>query len=1316
MSIRRLTSTTLASLCVLAGLLALAGASARAFTVHNYVPGAVPQLGAGVPTVGPHGEAVPLPGPLSLNASSMTIDSGHLWIAEAAGILGNGNVVFRIDEFDASTGAFISQLAHSEVTPRYGGSGIAVGHASGEAVTYVGEGIGPGGEAPAVAAFDEAGAQKTWSGAGTPAGSFGPFASGFDIAVDDASSPLDEYQGDVYVSDAPQGVIDIFHPEADGEEHYVGQITAGRIAGFPAGETFRPGHLAVSEANGDVIVENGAAYDILEPAALGGYTLAGEITGTPSGPLNPVNVAVDGASGEIYVIDGYGPAFVDQFSPTGAYLGRITGADTPSGKIGGAFSLAIEPSSQDVYVGDTQVRTGAAMDVFGPDVIRPDVATGSASNVGPTSATLNGTVNPDKAGAATCRFEWGTSKSFGEVAPCEPEAVAEGGSPVPVHATLSGLAPDTSYDYRLQASNQNGINPGEPVQDAEFTTPGPGIHHESVANVAATSATMQATIDPHTASTTYYFQYGTTSGYGVDVPLLSSGSPRGQSIGSGAGDVEVAQHLQGLQVNTAYHYRVVAISELAPGQYEEFDGPDQTFTTQKLGGELALADNRAWEMVSPPEKFGAKLEPISEQAGEIRAASSGDALTYVANTPVETEPQGFASKVQELSTRGPAGWAPVTITVPHIAATGQPVGYGPEYRSFSDDLSQAAIQPIGVFNPSLSVEASEQTAFLHATYLHGDVTDPCTSSCYHPLATGAAGYANVPPGTIFGEQGEGKCLIGCGPNFVGATPDMSHVVLSSKVGLTSGPGGGGGLYEWSAGSLAFIGKGQVGNPGAQGDGHSISDDGSRIVITGAAAGLEGLLMRDMTSGETVKLDAVQGGSGANRESGALFQAASSDGARVFFIDRQKLTKDAGEFGNEAHLYECEMVSEAGKLACKLTDLTPVSSSEPASVQGSVLGVSEDGSWVYFATRGRLGSEGGSGINLYMLRFDGTSWENPRFIATLSEEDSNDWSEHISAQPTRVSPDGRWLEFMSQASLTGYDNRDAVNGRPDAEVYLYDASTGRLSCASCDPTGARPIGREYHSLEPGEGGLVGGPAGIWQPSGWVAANVPGWQHTNIGEEVEDYQSRYLSDAGRLFFNTDDALVPQDVNGTEDVYEFEPPGVGACSTASATFSERSDGCVGLVSSGTSPTESGFLDASEGGGDVFFITGERLAPQDFDTSLDIYDAHECSAQAPCASVVSLPPACSTGDACKPAPTPQPASFGAPASATFSGAGNITPPTGGGAAPRSLSGAQKLARALKACRKKDRKQRAVCERKARRRYAAKRSRKANRTKGKKG
>ncbi len=244
-----------------------------------------------------------------------------------------------------------------------------------------------------------------------------------------------------------------------------------------------------------------------------------------------------------------------------------------------------------------------------------------------------------------------------------------------------------------------------------------------------------------------------------------------------------------------------------------------------------------------------------------------------------------------------------------------------------------------------------------------------------------------------------------------------------------------------------------------------------------------------------------------------------------------------------------------------------------------------------------------------------------------------------------------------------------------------------------------------------GGLTGGDR-VWRSEQGIAANIPGGTAYRLSEAF--YQSRFLSDNGRLFFNSSDALVPQDVNGAEDVYEYEPPGVGSCQTSSVTYSERSQGCIDLISSGTSGEESGFLDASGDGADVFFLTSAKLAAQDHDTAIDLYDAHECTSGSPCPpQPAATPPPCATGDACKPAPSPQPATFGAPPSATFSGAGNVTPGSGSpsgkqSARSKSLTHAQKLARALRECHRKQRVRRGTCERRARARYAGSRSGKA--------
>ena len=122
--------------------------------------------------------------------------------------------------------------------------------------------------------------------------------------------------------------------------------------------------------------------------------------------------------------------------------------------------------------------------------------------------------------------------------------------------------------------------------------------------------------------------------------------------------------------------------------------------------------------------------------------------------------------------------------------------------------------------------------------------------------------------------------------------------------------------------------------------------------------------------------------------------------------------------------------------------------------------------------------------------------------------------------------------------------------------------GSLVCASCNPTGGRPHGVEYRALgfngpDAGDGqDLAGAPVARGEPAGWSTML---------------YQSRYLTDGGRLFFNSSDALVAQDTNSSEDVYEYEPP-AGAeapardtCTSASATYSPVSLGCIDLISNG-------------------------------------------------------------------------------------------------------------------------------------------------------
>jgi hypothetical protein len=89
----------------------------------------------------------------------------------------------------------------------------------------------------------------------------------------------------------------------------------------------------------------------------------------------------------------------------------------------------------------------------------PAVVTGLGSSVRSASATLNATVNPDGGEVTECKFEYGTTPSYGQSAPCTPSP-GSGGAPVAVSAPITGLAPKTSYHFRISATNLGGTTQG----------------------------------------------------------------------------------------------------------------------------------------------------------------------------------------------------------------------------------------------------------------------------------------------------------------------------------------------------------------------------------------------------------------------------------------------------------------------------------------------------------------------------------------------------------------------------------------------------------------------------------------------------------------------------------------------------------------------------------------------------------------------------------------------------------------------------------------------------------------------------------------
>lgn len=359
---------------------------------------------------------------------------------------------------------------------------------------------------------------------------------------------------------------------------------------------------------------------------------------------------------------------------------------------------------------------------------------------------------------------------------------------------------------------------------------------------------------------------------------------------------------------------------------------------------------------------------------------------------------------------------------------------------------------------------------------------------------------------------------------------------------------------------------------------SVLSDGSEIFFTTG-----GKLYARLNYGErTVQLDASQEGSAGG---GGLFKVVTADGSQVFFTDDATagLTKDTVA-GSGTNLYRYDVNTG------RLIDLTPV-----GEANASLAGISEDGSYVYFSSDG---VQSGSQPNQF-----GETPENGKANLYVEHEGTVTFVMHGAGG--ELSANGAFLAFVSTVSLTGYDNLDSstgtiYSGKSDPEIYLYSAAANRFECASCNPSGEQPT----------NGGVILG---------------------------EGPNLHFVSDAGQVFFETGEALLPRDTDGVTDVYEYEY-----------------GGGLHLISAGTSSRESFLLDSTPSGSDVFFLTRQKLIPRDnFQEANKIYDARvDGGFPEP-----AVPPACTTPEGCRGANASLPSLYGAPASQTFNGAGNLAP-----------------------------------------------------------
>jgi hypothetical protein len=676
------------------------------------------------------------------------------------------------------------------------------------------------------------------------------------------------------------------------------------------------------------------------------------------------------------------------------------------------------------------------------------------------------------------------------------------------------------------------------------------------------------------------------------------------------------------------------------------------------GAALRLPDCRAYEQVSPVDK---NFTDALGEADVVQSSPSGEGVTFFSDAPF---PEALSATGPSLyiGTRADGEWSTQGL-VPPTAPRSQPEYGSASVLGLSEDLHTAIV------NTEPGLEADMVPG--RYSYIRDDAT-----GALRLLAPGVVAFADAAAddSRIVFESSE-QLMPEASPNavnlyewadgrlrVVGILP-ASEGGQAPSVGSAAGPGG------------PALGKGRGGATSGFYAQDTISEDGSRVFFSDRGTGR--IYMREPEAGRTIP---ISGGTEP-----AYWRAATADGSEVFYTEGEALYRFSVDAYKESKKPEAEALVEARE---QLTN-------SAAGVLGTLGIATETGSYAYFvATTVLAGNENaneevaeeGEG-NLYEWH-DGKT----RFIARLSTEDLYDeynWRDFYKANPdfapatgeksSRVTPEGTTVLFTSRRPLTSYDNDE------QGELYLYDATSGTLSCVSCSPSGTPATSEAYLADN-----LSIAPA--------PARNA--------------FLTRNLSEDGnRVFFQTEEALLPQDKNEQTDVYEWEREGAGgsdSCSRSSASFDESSGGCLYLISTGESDDQSYFGDASANGDNVFFFTRQSLVGQDRDENNDLYDARVDGGIA----AQNQPSATGCGgEGCLGSAAAAPI-FAAPSSATF--VGPVAPPLQPAAKSEPLTRAQKLDRALKACRSKSKKQRRrTCEARTRKRYGKHKAKKTARARG---
>ncbi len=567
---------------------------------------------------------------------SLALDnaSGDLLVADS------GPVV--IDVFENGTGAFVERFEHAF------GSGYLYVAADSSGGASNGRFYVSATSPKSVQAFEanrsphefsDTGASYISGNAitGTPSASF---SRPWNIAVDNS--------GNIYVIEQTKDVVDEFR--ASGE--FVQEVSGASVPGGFGEVT----GVAVDPTNGDILVVD-ARHEVVDEFDASGTYLS-QLTGTGPSEEAPFaglhgGIAVN-SGGYVYVSDAKANV-VDIFT-SAAILPKVTyGTVANQAQTSGELNASVdlnggpEVSSCEFQYGTTiaygssvpcspgtpyTTNTSVSATISGltpettyhyrlvlttangtkkasdqtyiPHAVA-GLTTDAATNVARNTTTLNAHYNGN--GEDThYYFEWGPTTSYGNTTPMVDEGSGSGSQGV--SAELTGLTVETTYHFRVVASNSVGTSYGD---DESFKTLAAveNLQTEAAANVTASSATLEASYNGIGEDVHYYFEWGPTTSYGNTTSI-----PPGLDAGSGSGPQALSFELEHLEVDSTVHYRVIATD--AAGVTH---GGDRSFTTlgrYQFSSDLGSAGSGDGQLSNPRDLA------VDDSTGDIYVADTGN--------------------------------------------------------------------------------------------------------------------------------------------------------------------------------------------------------------------------------------------------------------------------------------------------------------------------------------------------------------------------------------------------------------------------------------------------------------------------------------------------------------------------------------------------------------------------------------------------------------------------------------------------------------------------------------------------------------------